>query len=348
MHHNKSATAELAKILTGEKSTLILIQEPYRFRGMIKGLGVTGGRIIRPHLSEEKPRACIWASKDLKILPLAQFNKKDVTALILTTKVSTNKIKMIVGSIYVSHTLDPPYQDIERLSHFARKCNLPLLIGGDVNAHHRLWGSTDTNKRGENLLELIATTDLEILNKGREATFVTKARREVLDITLASNRILDYCREWRVTSDITLSDHRMVTLKIDTKTPPSPLKRNPRNTDWKIFRDKLESLTSQCDERLSTRAQLEREAGVLEATIVGAFEDACPLRTGPKRRIRWWTKELTRLQKSTRKAFNKAYKTKKECDWKTYRDASNTYKKEIRKQKRESWRQFCSNVEKNA
>ncbi|CAH1393064.1 unnamed protein product [Nezara viridula] len=46
MKHNKLATAKLAKLITGVKSTLLLIQEPYCFRGMIKGLEGTGGRII--------------------------------------------------------------------------------------------------------------------------------------------------------------------------------------------------------------------------------------------------------------------------------------------------------------
>ena len=34
-----------------------------------------------------------------------------------------------------------------------------IIVGGDANAHHIEWGSTDTNQRGEQLLDWIGATN---------------------------------------------------------------------------------------------------------------------------------------------------------------------------------------------
>ena len=83
-------------------------------------------------------------------------------------------------------------------------------MGGDVNAHHTVWGSTDTNSRGEKLLEFIASTSMDIMNRGNSPTFVTKNRSEVLDITLATQNISNRISQWHVSNEDSLSDHREI------------------------------------------------------------------------------------------------------------------------------------------
>lgn len=53
-----------------------------------------------------------------------------------------------------------------------------------LDAHHSLWGNSNNNQRGEFLLVFIFSYDLEILNRGKEATFVNRLRAKVIDITL--------------------------------------------------------------------------------------------------------------------------------------------------------------------
>jgi len=81
----------------------------------------------------------------------------------------------------------PPYP-MEGLVRYYQDEQLPLIVGCDLNAHHTVWGSTGTNRRGEKLLEYLASTDLEILNKESEPTFCTAVRREVLDLTICSRQ----------------------------------------------------------------------------------------------------------------------------------------------------------------
>ena len=56
---------------------------------------------------------------------------------------------------------------------------------------HKLWGSTDTNRRGEDLVNYLITTDLDILNTGTVPTFRNSVREEVTDITLCTGNFRD-------------------------------------------------------------------------------------------------------------------------------------------------------------
>jgi hypothetical protein len=53
--------------------------------------------------------------------------------------------------------------------------------------------------------------------------------------------------------------------------------------------------------------------------------------------VPWWNKEFSRLKASTRRLFNQAKRT---GDWKSYKTALTCYNKEIRKDKRSSWRDY--------
>ena len=78
----------------------------------------------------------------------------------------------VIASVYLpgDEDLTPPTA-MDNLIAFGQEKKLPLIIGADANAHHFLWGSTDTNQRGEHLLEYLTSTDLDILNVGKTPTF---------------------------------------------------------------------------------------------------------------------------------------------------------------------------------
>ena len=60
------------------------------------------------------------------------------------------------------------------------------------------------------------------------------------------------------------------------------------------------------------------------------------------RLVPWWSKELSRLRKKARKLFLLAKRT---GDWDSYRQALTNYNKEIRKAKRNSWKEYCQGME---
>lgn len=61
-------------------------------------------------------------------------------------------------------------------------------------------------------MQFIFSEVLEAANKGKEPTFVTISRAEVLDVTICSGRTIDTIREWRV---CVCSDHRRIRFNLN-------------------------------------------------------------------------------------------------------------------------------------
>ena len=137
-----------------------------------------------------KVRTCIVTSKNLDVWPLHQFNSGDQS--VIGTKTKNGKI-VILAATYMGHDSKegPPPNILKALQKYCETKNFSLIVGSDCNSHHEIWGSSDTNNRGENLLDFIFNSNLHILNIGNTHTFADARHQEVLDITLASNEIFD-------------------------------------------------------------------------------------------------------------------------------------------------------------
>ena len=108
---------------------------------------------------------------------------------------------------YDSHEPSPPLGLAELIAH-CREKGLPLLLGCDANSYHMVWGSSNVKARRKALLQYLAPTNLMILNRGDDPTFVNAVRREVIDLTLCSGKIEPYLRKWKVSKETSLSDNR--------------------------------------------------------------------------------------------------------------------------------------------
>jgi hypothetical protein len=101
------------------------------------------------------------------------------------------------------------------------------------------WGSTNFNGRGEALIEFLNSTTLEIFNRGKEPTFCTSVRRDVIDVTLGSFGLMDSVTDWEVFSEPSLCDHRLILFILRGSSPVVHF-RNPRGNNWGSFRGSLE------------------------------------------------------------------------------------------------------------
>ena len=100
--------------------------------------------------------------------------------------------KLVIGSAYFPHdSASHPPEEVRSLVDYRKVRGLPTLLGCDANSHHKLWGSTDTNRRLEDLMDYIITNDLDILNTGTMPTFRNSVREEVIDITLFTGSFRD-------------------------------------------------------------------------------------------------------------------------------------------------------------
>ena len=81
------------------------------------------------------------------------------------------------------------------------------------------------------LLQYLAPTDLRILNRGDDPTFVNAVRREVIDLTLCSGEIEPYLRKWRVSNVTLVSDHKCIKFEWHLERSTAKSYRNPRHTN---------------------------------------------------------------------------------------------------------------------
>ncbi|XP_014282578.1 uncharacterized protein [Halyomorpha halys] len=187
-----------------------------------------------------------------------------------------------------------------------------IVVSMDANAHHWLWGSTNTNQRGESLLEYLLGEYLEVLNRGNKATFVNRVRAEVIDITIATCRVGPMIKNWHV------SDEESCVPNLS------------------------EEEVKSCPETIRNTWQLECLNTSLTDAIIRSYTDnnrICRIQTN--RNTTRWNEELARLRGLTRRLFNTAKRTG--C-WGTYKSALTDNNRAFRKAKRGAWRRFCNDV----
>jgi hypothetical protein len=239
---------------------------------------------------------------------LPDFSSRDLVAVLINYNEEGVERRLVVCSAYLPYYSEdpPPTKEFEDLVRYCEKENLFLAVGCVSNVHHSAWGSTNCNNTGEALVEFLNTTTLEILNRGKEPTFCSGDRLEVIDITLGSLRLLDSFTGWEVSSEPSLSDHRHILFTLHGSIPVR-LIRNPRGTNWGSFqkdlRDRLER---------GPGMDIKSEAGLglaihwLQQALILAYENNCPLKPVKKgMQSLKWTTELESLRRKVRRLFNK-------------------------------------------
>ncbi|ROT68973.1 hypothetical protein C7M84_012828 [Penaeus vannamei] len=112
-------------------------------------------------------------------------------------------------------------------------------IMGDFNAHHRLFGYTDTNAVGRGLASLIS--DGRLTHLGPHApTFIRDNSSTTPDIVLANTQA--NLNHHITTDDVTSSDHLPVILTLSTNPimVPTPPREILKHANWEGFKQALE------------------------------------------------------------------------------------------------------------
>ncbi|XP_054746214.1 uncharacterized protein LOC129250633, partial [Anastrepha obliqua] len=199
---------------------------------------------------------------------------------------------LLFGSCYMPHDGEAPQTELRKLVETAARKKHALVVGTDANAHHTVWGSADINDRGESLFTYILQSSLEIANRGEEPTYVGPTSKNVLDLTLYTSRHI-MVQEWEVLSRPSFSDHRYISFQVIFRSKNKITSfRNPKNTNWDLYRDIL-SKTPMIPRKYKSHVALEKGVELFATTLVKAFKRSCPP-TRNKRKVKppWWNREL--------------------------------------------------------
>ncbi|KAJ8950921.1 hypothetical protein NQ318_008359 [Aromia moschata] len=146
---------------------------------------------------------------------------------------------------------------------------LPLPVGCDSNSHHTMWGDKEVKPRGRMLLEFLTLSGMQIANRGSVVS-------------------------WRVSLEVSLSDHRHIFFGLDESTQLIENGyRNPRATQWDLYLEDLKGRLIGIPSRYESEADVEVVLNRLNSAIVESFEANCPLkqRTSSSK-TPWWNSHV--------------------------------------------------------
>ncbi|XP_072377266.1 uncharacterized protein [Diabrotica undecimpunctata] len=275
-----------------------------------------------PYPDPIRPRSCIIHSNRVDCTLIPVLCTDDIVTAVLTITTEVGEKKLVVCSAYFpgDEALCPP-SIISDIVAYCLEKGLQLIIGCDANAHHTVWGSKNINARGN------------------KPTFVTKARKEVLDLTLCTSRISDIITNWVVSDEPSCLDYRHIRFDLDIF--PSEIKyRNPRDTNWVGYRESLSKNLEECMISFKSPEVIDSAAETISEAIMAAYQENCPEKTRKSTGSNtvWWNNGLKKMRSEVRSLFNKA---KSNQDWDAYRYKLTLYNKEIRKAKRPpSWQRM--------
>lgn len=257
---------------------------------------------------------------------------------------------IILSSVYCPGNEAVISQMMKDLVEFSYKEERPLILAGDVNAHHVTWGSPENDNRGEELSDFIITFDLDILNEGGGPTWSKNwsdptVSRTHIDITLCSSNIRDIVGNWAISGNDSYSDHKALNFKLCSVTPVEKTFRNRKKTNFEGYLGCLKqgNLT---DGYIINREQLDLRAKELNQLIIQSFYKNCKftkINTNGKRA--WMTKGI-RLKRQKVKKLWKVLHTRFSPERKArYKEAKAEYDQMVAKAKLDSWKNKTEEIE---
>lgn len=343
LHHAKAASAILSKTFTQSELHVAFLQEPWVRNSRVLGISTHTCKLIYDN-TVPMPRAALLVNNNINCIPITEYIKRDIVAAIIEVPTTKGKTTIYVATANFPGDVDDiPPQEVADFISYCKGKNKAFIIGCDANAHHTVWNSTGTNQRGESLLQFISQHDIDICNRGDSPTFINSIREEVLDLTLCSSIISENIKNWVVSDEISLSDHKHILFNYAANNLIKATYRNPRKTNWESYTSKFECQMELVPKKISSCWELEKVSHNLITKMKEAYHSSCPeKKRSTNRNVSWWNEKLRKLRKNARKLFNRAKRT---ADWSSYREALTRYNLEIRKSKRNTWKSVCENIE---
>jgi Endonuclease-reverse transcriptase len=136
----------------------------------VTGLASKNGKLIYDE-NNGRPRAALLINPNTTYFPLTKYITRDLASAVVEIPTEKGSQRIIMASAYFPPDEGhPPPPELIGLIEYCNKNNTHIIIGCDANDHHVEWDSSDTNNKGEYLLEFIIAVSYIRDNKQRECT----------------------------------------------------------------------------------------------------------------------------------------------------------------------------------
>ena len=363
LHHSANPTAHFYHSIeqNDDAPFVTFVQEPYCYRG--KPQYTPGNGVTFYHLAPDlvNPRATLTISNNLanQFFYQRQFSGRDIA----TCSIELPTSKLYLSSVYMetNTSCEPPEKFIKLAEHCLTHKH-GLIIGTDSNAHHTLWGNKSTNLRGMKLLNCLAQSGLLWLNNGK-FTFKRNNQETAIDLTLR-NDFAPPIEFWDTNPNFSVSDHVLIEFIINLDNNKIKTRRirdfNKKKCDWAQFRSSLKNEIDSDPTLSRLKAQpydsiykkdyryLNTVVNRLNDTLLSCFKKSCPptfIRN--KKKLSWWTKELTEAEQLLIMARNDHESDPMNVELQSsYKEAHKALDKLITQESNANWQTFCTGLQK--
>lgn len=265
-------------------------------------------------------------------------------------------VRAKIGGIHFYSCYMPPsmsQQDFEevvdRLVGDA-KDRSPIAIAGDFNAWAVEWGSKETKKRGQVLLEAFSALDITLLNDGDKPTFVRGEASSMIDLTFISSGLAKGSTCWKVTDICTQSDHCAIIWSVPRH--QRSMRRQPKKSiGWKTSTFDADTLSVCIEGECADGATAEDKV----ANVMRKVTDACDAtmsrrgKANPHTPVYWWSDKIAKLRSECHKARRRAQRARGKRTFpeleERFKLARSTLTKAIKRSKRKCWTELLGIVD---
>lgn len=327
LNHCDTAQQLLWQTVVEKKCDIALLSEPYRVPERDRD---------RNWLADPTNAAAIWVTGRFPFQELVAAEEGFVIA-------------KVNGVFYCSCYAPPRWSSdrfgrmLDRLTNALTGKN-PAVIAGDLNAWSTQWGSRDTNRRGQDLLEALARLNVDLANEGSTSTFRRNGVSSIVDVTFCSPCLLANM-DWKVDEGFTNSDHQAILYKIVCGVRGAPRMTIRQECRWKTTHLSKEVFTEAL-RRENITQHLDCEE--LMAILTRVCDASMPRHRKPKSARTpnyWWNDDIANLRTTclrARRRFQRARSDEqREARRVVYKAAKTALSKAIKQSKRNCFGNLC-------
>ena len=224
-------------------------------------------------------------------------------------------------------------------------------MAGDFNCHHPAWNPpryTRHDEEADKLIDLATDLGLNLLIPPGTITYPNAGT--AIDLVWANETAYTRMMKCGIAlSHDQGSDHLPIETWLigEAQKPPEIPSLNYDKTDWEMF-NKIIQKQLPCIPHPSSLWSPEAIDGYTEqltTVLIKAVEETTPYRKPCRHSKRWWTPELTELQRQANSQRNLYRRTRSPIDKKAWEEKANEYTEGITKAQRATWKKYVEKAD---
>ena len=223
-----------------------------------------------------------------------------------------------------------------------------VVVTGDFNAHNPLWKSSQMDRRGEYVEQLLEDYDFTLLNTEQPTYQRPQGGATVLDLSFSSNSIANKC-EWSVGNNTLGSDHLPTFIDIDenaTEEGDRSRTCNLAKANW----DKFQNLLGETKRGSLFHENVNIYNDNITKTILAAANKSIPTKLkggGKSKAVPYWNESCSQTISQRNKARNKLNKSSTLTNQIDYKRAKAVAQRTLKNEQSRYWQKYCSSLNKN-